>query len=56
MAVRYSMLRQAVNDGKVALGKVESELNEADGFTKPLVGPNFEKWRTLVLGLPSTTI
>lgn len=53
MAVRYSMLRQAVVDGKVTLGKVDSELNEADGFTKPLVGPNFEKWRALVLGLSS---
>jgi hypothetical protein len=51
MAAKYSMLRVVVEDGKVKLRKCNSEDNKSDGFTKPLTGSQFQKWRALVLGL-----
>ena len=51
MAARYSMLRLAVNDGRIVLAKVHTELNKADIFTKPLTGEDFRRCRALVLGL-----
>ena len=51
MAARYSMLRSAIASKKIKLHKVESSLNKADIFTKPLVREDFERARALVLGL-----
>jgi len=51
MAARYSMLRVVVEDGKVRLCKCDSEENKSDGFTKPLTGEPFRRWRAMVLGL-----
>jgi hypothetical protein len=51
MAAKYSMLRIVVKDDKVKLVKCGSEVNKSDGFTKPLTGLPFQRWRALVLGL-----
>ncbi len=51
VAARYAMLRAAVNEGEVCLGKVASSDNKADICTKPLTGAAFVHQRALILGL-----
>jgi hypothetical protein len=51
MAARYSMLRHVVAQGAVSLEKVDTTVNKADIFTKPLTGAAFLRARALVLGL-----
>jgi hypothetical protein len=51
VAPRYAMVRKAVDDGAVEIKKVDTRVNRADIFTKPLVGPIFIQHRAAVLGL-----
>ena len=51
VAPRYAMVRKAVDDGAVEIKKVDTRVNRADIFTKPLVGPIFVQHRAAVLGL-----
>jgi len=50
MAARYAMLRQAAEAGQVSLQKIDTTLNVADLFTKPLVGETFVRLRGRVMG------
>ena len=51
LATRLAMLRQAVADGVITLRKIDTHVNLADIFTKPLVGAALKRLRALVLGL-----
>ena len=51
LATRLAMLRQAVSDGVVAMRKIDTSVNPADIFTKPVVGAALHRLRALVLGL-----
>ena len=51
MAARYAMMRQAAEAGQVSLQKIETTLNVADLFTKPLVGGTFVRLRDRVMGV-----
>jgi hypothetical protein len=51
VATRYAKVREAQEDGSLALVQWLSAENAADLFTKPLTGEAFARHRALVLGL-----
>jgi hypothetical protein len=51
MALRYAMLRDALEHKAIAPHKIPTELNCAGLFTKPVVGERSCELRALLLGL-----
>ena len=50
VAPRYAMVRKAVSDEAVSIVKVDTSVNCAGIFTKPLSGPTFIMHRKTVMG------
>ena len=48
--VKYHHFRQAVNDGRITLHKIDTKEQQADIFTKPLDEATFEHIRKLLIG------
>lgn len=51
MAARYEMIRMAEEDKAINKVKIDTTLNCADIFSKPLVGEAFFRLRAIILGL-----
>jgi len=51
MAARYEMIRAAERDGAIRKLKIDTKLNCADIFSKPLAGKDFFRLRAMVLGM-----
>lgn len=49
--IKYFWLSEKIEEGVIALLKVRTDENVADGLTKPLFGEAFLKWRAMVLNL-----
>jgi hypothetical protein len=53
MAIRYSWLKDRVENGELEVVYLPTESMWADMLTKPLQGELFKKFRALVLNLPA---
>ena len=51
ISVKYHFVREAITSGEIILTHCKSENNVADGFTKPLSRPRFQKFKEGVLNI-----
>ena len=54
--IKYFWVRQQIERGLVKLVSVRTDKMLADGFTKPLTGSDFHRWRDLILNLVNNRV